>query len=169
MSFLDHYLFKCLVANPICVSFCLSLKPFLLEPVVAMAKLCRLSTVAPLFLRRRIGVLPKREYGSAAAAQVDYDYYDYDEEEEEEVEVYRKLARADSEGCVSGRGVHWVIIGEPGAKKHVYADRLSRLLQVPHISMGTLVRQELSPLSSLYKQVIFTHFLSLFSFLGVGL
>ena len=57
--------------------------------------------MAPLFLRRRIGVLPKREYGSAAAAQVDYDYYDY--EEEEEVEVYRKLARADSEGCVSGR------------------------------------------------------------------
>lgn len=107
--------------------------------------------MAPLFLRRRIGVLPKREYGSAAAAQVDYDYYDY--EEEEEVEVYRKLARADSEGCVSGRGVHWVIIGEPGAKKHVYAERLSRLLQVPHISMGTLVRQELSPLSSLYKQI----------------
>ena len=127
-----------------------------------MAKLCRLSTVAPLLLRRCIGVLPKRGYGSAAAVQVDYDYYDFDEEDEGD--VYRKLAMAEAvavaeaEGCVSGRGVHWVVIGEPGAKKHVYAERLSEVLQVPHISMGTLVRQELSPHSYLYKQVIFSLF-----------
>ena len=59
----------------------------------------------------------------------------------------------DSEGCVTGRGVQWVILGDPMAKRHVYADRLSKLLDVPHISMGTLVRQELSPHSFLYKQV----------------
>lgn len=136
--------------------FSISLKPFLPD-LAAMAKFSRLSTVAPLLLRRRFGVLPKRDYGSAALAQVDYDYYDYEEEEEE---VYWRSARPKSEECVSGRGVHWVIIGEPGAKKHVYAERLSNLLQVPHISMGTLVRQELSPRSSLYKQVpLFSSFL----------
>lgn len=58
-----------------------------------------------------------------------------------------------TEGCISGRGVQWVILGDPMAKKHVYADRLSKLLQVPHISMGTLVRQELHPQSFLYKQI----------------
>ncbi|KAA8530117.1 hypothetical protein F0562_004826 [Nyssa sinensis] len=44
-------------------------------------------------------------------------------------------------------------MGDPFAKKHLYAERLSKLLQVPHISMGTLVRQELHPYSSLYKQI----------------
>ncbi|KAK9271749.1 hypothetical protein L1049_002112 [Liquidambar formosana] len=62
-------------------------------------------------------------------------------------------AAADSVGSESGRGVQWVIMGEPGAKKHLYAERLSKLLEVPHISMGSLVRQELNPLSSLYKQI----------------
>ncbi|XP_044466541.1 probable adenylate kinase 7, mitochondrial [Mangifera indica] len=51
------------------------------------------------------------------------------------------------------RGVHWVLIGDPGLKKHVYAERLSKLLEVPHISMGSLVRQEPEPRSSLYKRI----------------
>ena len=42
---------------------------------------------------------------------------------------------------------------EPGAQRHVFAERLSKLLQVPHMSMGNLVRQELSPHSSLYNQI----------------
>lgn len=148
----------------------LLLKPFVPESVGAMAKLCRLSSVAPILLRRCTGVLPKREYGSAAAVQLDYDYSDYEEEDEYEVEVYRKLAKTESEGCVSGRGVHWVIIGEPGAKKHVYAEKLSKLLHVPHISIGTLVRQELSPNCSVYKLVIsptFVPFLYLFGICGL--
>uniref|UniRef100_A0A2N9HXS7 adenylate kinase n=1 Tax=Fagus sylvatica TaxID=28930 RepID=A0A2N9HXS7_FAGSY len=41
----------------------------------------------------------------------------------------------------------------PSAKKHVFAERLSKLLEVPHISIATLVRQDLSPRSSLYKQI----------------
>ncbi|KAF2305963.1 hypothetical protein GH714_009172 [Hevea brasiliensis] len=52
-----------------------------------------------------------------------------------------------------GRGVQWVLIGDSGAQKHVYAEKLSKLLQVPHISMGALLRQELNPSSSLYKQI----------------
>ncbi|TQD78126.1 hypothetical protein C1H46_036313 [Malus baccata] len=37
--------------------------------------------------------------------------------------------------------------------KHLYAERLSKLLEVLHISMGSLVHQELNPHSSLYKQM----------------
>ncbi|XP_008231147.1 PREDICTED: probable adenylate kinase 7, mitochondrial [Prunus mume] len=59
----------------------------------------------------------------------------------------------DSDGWVPGRGIQWVLIGDRGAKKHLYTERLSKLLDVPHISMGTLVRQELNPRSSLYKQI----------------
>lgn len=88
---------------------------------------------------------PRRGYGSAAVA---YDLDDYDEYEEQS----RPMEAA--EGCFSGRGVQWVILGDPMAKRHVYAERLSKLLQVPHISMGTLVRQELHPNSFLYKQVL---------------
>ncbi|KAL1819451.1 hypothetical protein ACET3Z_014320 [Daucus carota] len=88
--------------------------------------------------------LRRRPFGSAAALA-----YDYDEWEHED--GYTTME--DSEGCVTGRGVQWVILGDPMAKRHVYADRLSKLLDVPHISMGTLVRQELSPHSFLYKQI----------------
>ncbi|XP_028771410.1 probable adenylate kinase 7, mitochondrial [Neltuma alba] len=60
---------------------------------------------------------------------------------------------ADTEGSASERGVQWVMIGEPGSKRHVFAERLSKLLEVPHISMATLLSQELSPRSSLYQQI----------------
>jgi len=94
-----------------------------------------------------------KAYGSSAAAQVQYDYDD--EEEEYESEIWRNRNRTidETEGSETGRGVQWVIMGDPLAKKHVYAERLSKLLHVPHISMGSLVRQELHPLSSLYKQI----------------
>lgn len=119
-----------------------------------MAGLSRLRTVASSLTRRFIGLNASRGYGCAAQLQ-----YDYEEEEEEENELYhhgrRRLSNrmADMEGSFSGRGVQWVVIGEPGAKKHVYAERLSKLLEIPHISMGTLVRQELNPRSALYKQI----------------
>jgi hypothetical protein len=56
-----------------------------------------------------------------------------------------------TEGWVPGRGVQWVMIGNRGLQRRVYAKWLSKLLEVPHISMGSLVRQELHPHSSLYK------------------
>ncbi|KAL6994460.1 adenylate kinase [Sarracenia purpurea var. burkii] len=98
---------------------------------------------------RRLGVISGRSYGSAAAAHLQYDYEEY---ESQTLPSSRK-AMEDSEGSTPGRGVQWVIMGDPIAMKHVYADRLSKLLVVPHISMGTLVRQELHPHSSLYKQI----------------
>jgi hypothetical protein len=52
-----------------------------------------------------------------------------------------------------GRGVQWVFLGCPGVGKGTYASRLAKLLQVPHIAMGDLVRQELSQTSSMAKQV----------------
>ncbi|KAJ3681147.1 hypothetical protein LUZ60_015636 [Juncus effusus] len=51
------------------------------------------------------------------------------------------------------RGVQWVFMGSPGAQKHVYAARMAQLLDVPYISMGTLVRQELNPRSSIYIKI----------------
>lgn len=50
-----------------------------------------------------------------------------------------------------GRNVQWVFLGCPGVGKGTYAARLSKLLSVPHIATGDLVRQQLSshgPLAS---------------------
>lgn len=103
-------------------------------------------------LTRRLGARLasplRRGYGSAAA-QLDYDYYySYDAEES------HRRGMEESDGCETpGRGVQWVIMGDPLVRRHFYAHRLSKLLDVPHISMGSLVRQELHPNSPLYKQV----------------
>ncbi|KAJ9135466.1 hypothetical protein P3X46_032647 [Hevea brasiliensis] len=126
-----------------------------------MAGLSRLGLATASPALHRLGMLAStRAYGSAAAVQYDYDY-DFDDDHSVEVGS-RKLNR---DSCVPeprldsaassdwGRGVQWVLIGDPGAQKHVYAEKLSKLLQVPHISMGTLLRQELNPSSSLYKQI----------------
>lgn len=113
-----------------------------------MAGLSRLR-VAALQMRQ---VCRSRAYGSAAAAQLQYDD---DEEYDFNGEAGEPMLRLDSDGSPPIRGVQWVLIGDPGVKKHVYAEKLSKLLEVPHISMGSLVRQELSPRSALYKQVPF--------------
>ncbi|XP_043723627.1 probable adenylate kinase 7, mitochondrial [Telopea speciosissima] len=118
-----------------------------------MTGICRIGRAAT-HLAPRIGLSPNHRSFGAAAVQLqdDYDYYD-----EDHYELYRDwppLAPIeDSDGSIGDRGVQWVFMGNPGAKKHVYAEKLSKLLRVPHISMGTLVRQELSPRSSLYKQI----------------
>ncbi|OAY25562.1 probable adenylate kinase 7, mitochondrial [Manihot esculenta] len=126
-----------------------------------MAGLSQLGLATGSPALRRLGMLAStRAYGSAAAVQYDYDFY-YDDDHSE-AERSRKLnrdsrmpePRLDSAAASDwGRGVQWVLIGDPGAQKHVYAEKLSKLLQVPHISMGNLLRQELNPNSSLYKQI----------------
>lgn len=88
----------------------------------------------------------RRAYGSAAAAQLDYDYDDY---------CYDGGMEESDGWETPGRGVQWVIMGDPLARRHVYAHGLAKLLHVPHISMGSLVRQELNPNSPLYKKVPF--------------
>ncbi|KAL3526303.1 hypothetical protein ACH5RR_010959 [Cinchona calisaya] len=123
-----------------------TLKPFRGDAAATMAILSRLRVaVQPL----RGGI---RSYGSAAAVQLDYDYYDFYELEESHRKE-NQTETEESEGWESERGIHWVIMGDPMAKRHVYAERLSKLLDVPHISMGTLVRQELHPHSSIYKKI----------------
>ncbi|KAF7819446.1 putative adenylate kinase 7, mitochondrial [Senna tora] len=113
-----------------------------------MAGISLRRVVSPPLLRE-IGFLSNRAFGSAALA-VQYDYDDYDEDE---YELCGPRAMADSDGWAPERGVQWAMIGEPGAKRHVCAERLSKLLEVPHISMGSLVRQELTPRSALYQQI----------------
>ncbi|KAK9113480.1 hypothetical protein Syun_020277 [Stephania yunnanensis] len=113
-----------------------------------MAAVRRLTTATqPPPLLRRLGFLQSRSYG-AAALQVDY--------EEEEYEIAGNGPVTEMGASVPGRGVQWVFMGSPAAKKRVYAERLSKLLEVPYISMGSLVRQELDPRSSLYKQIVNT-------------
>lgn len=56
-----------------------------------------------------------------------------------------------------GRNVQWVFLGCPGVGKGTYAARLSKLLGVPHIATGDLVRQELSshgPLASQLADIV---------------
>ncbi|XP_073294103.1 probable adenylate kinase 7, mitochondrial [Primulina huaijiensis] len=110
-----------------------------------MSVFSRLRVAARLSARMR---LPNgRRYGSAAAVQLDYDYDDVEDQ------VQRKGMEDLEEWETVGRGVQWVIMGDPMVNRHVYAERLAKLLEVPHISMGSLVRQELNPNSPLYKQI----------------
>ena len=51
------------------------------------------------------------------------------------------------------RNVQWVFLGCPGVGKGTYASRLSRLLGVPHIATGDLVRDELASTGPLAAQV----------------
>ncbi|XVE54506.1 hypothetical protein DITRI_Ditri03aG0087300 [Diplodiscus trichospermus] len=111
------------------------------------------ATVAPP-LYRFLQLTFSRFHG-AAQPQLDPDYcYNcLSSEEPRRDHLVRSTPMADTEGSVPLRGVQWAFIGSPRAKKHVYAEMLSKLLEVPHISMASLVRQELSPHSNLYKQI----------------
>jgi adenylate kinase len=42
-----------------------------------------------------------------------------------------------------GKRVNWVFLGAPGVGKGTYATRISKLMQIPHISAGDLVRDEI--------------------------
>ncbi|XP_062030179.1 probable adenylate kinase 7, mitochondrial [Rosa rugosa] len=107
-------------------------------------------TAGPPLLRLLRLTLSRLSSSSAAAAQpiLDYDYYQFDHAPPRD-----QAPLADAAGSVPVRGVQWAFIGSPIAKRHFYAERISKLLQVPHISMATLVRQDLHPHSSLYNQI----------------
>ncbi|KAB1223927.1 Adenylate kinase 1, mitochondrial [Morella rubra] len=64
-----------------------------------------------------------------------------------------KLIRKDPED----RNVQWVFLGCPGVGKGTYASRLCKLLGVPHIATGDLVREELAssgPLSQQLSEIV---------------
>ncbi|XP_065873406.1 probable adenylate kinase 7, mitochondrial isoform X2 [Euphorbia lathyris] len=107
------------------------------------------TTVAPPLQRLVFG----RFYISAGAAQplLDVDYYGYNNSNH--CESFPTVLMADTDTSVPRTGVQWAFIGYPRIKKRVYADKLSKLLEVPYISMASLVRQELMPGTVLYKQI----------------
>uniref|UniRef100_A0ACD6AJ14 Uncharacterized protein n=1 Tax=Avena sativa TaxID=4498 RepID=A0ACD6AJ14_AVESA len=122
-----------------------------------MAGLLRLAGAARSLSRALAPAAPhhRRLAASAAALAEDDCWTEWEEEEEARRQRARASAPA-AESCPAGggpTGVQWVVMGRPGPQKHAHAARLAEVLAVPYISMGTLVRQELSPTSSLYKKI----------------
>ncbi|CAI7747871.1 unnamed protein product [Closterium sp. NIES-54] len=75
-----------------------------------------------------------------------------------EVAPARRLA-AEPQHALSGadRRIQWVFLGSPGAGKGTYASRLSKYLNIAHISTGDLVREELkngSPIAIKVQEVM---------------
>lgn len=112
-----------------------------LRSMALIGRLCRREMLNP-----GIAAAPLRRYG-AAAALVD------DDDEYWENDRPSSVMAAEADGHTIGRGVQWVFIGSPGVEKSAYASKVAKLLNVPHISMGNLVRAELRVESSLSKQL----------------
>ncbi|KAJ0973060.1 hypothetical protein J5N97_021019 [Dioscorea zingiberensis] len=91
-------------------------------------------------------VLPRRRYGTMTATW-GMSNPDYESEWEEEPQLM--MATLESE--TPGLGL--VFIGSPATEKHVYATRLAKILDVPCISMASLLRMELNPSSRIYKKI----------------
>ncbi|XP_050152799.1 probable adenylate kinase 7, mitochondrial [Malus sylvestris] len=115
-----------------------------------LASTASFTAAPPLY---RLLKLALSRFCTAAAAQPHFDHDYYYGHRDDRGRRLDQLPVAGTEGSVPVRGVQWAFIGSPIAKKHVYAERLSKLLEVPHISMAGLVRQDLNPRSSLYKQI----------------
>ena len=61
------------------------------------------------------------------------------------------LVKACESLVASGKRVNWVFLGAPGVGKGTYATRFAKMMQIPHISAGDLVRDEIqrgTPLGS---------------------
>ncbi|KAG6491639.1 hypothetical protein ZIOFF_046574 [Zingiber officinale] len=118
----------------------------------SMAGISRLGDAAGS-LARRIFPTPSHRRSFAAAALAEMDYWT---EWEEEEELGRHASMVAAETCRERRtrGLQWVFMGIPGVQRSGYATRVAKLLDVPYISMGSLVRQELHPNSSLYKMIV---------------
>ncbi|KAB2073068.1 hypothetical protein ES319_A07G059200v1 [Gossypium barbadense] len=120
---------------------------------VTTATTAAVTAAPPLY---RLLKLTDSLFHGAAQPQPDTDYWYYyppSQQESRRDELVCSTPVADTDGSVPLRGVQWAFIGSPRAKKRVYAVMLSKLLEVPHITMASLVRQELSPNSNLYKQI----------------
>jgi hypothetical protein len=53
----------------------------------------------------------------------------------------------------AGKRINWVFLGAPGVGKGTYATRISKLMNIPHISAGDLVRDEIKRGTPLGAQV----------------
>jgi adenylate kinase len=54
-----------------------------------------------------------------------------------------ELVSACDELLAAGKRINWVFLGAPGVGKGTYASRISKLMKIPHISAGDLVRDEI--------------------------
>lgn len=112
------------------------------------------SAAAAAFLLRPQYYSVRRPRSYSAAALQEYYYHDSYSDFEDEAPGHDRGSPSSLAGSLmTEQGVQWVVMGDTGAKKGLYSQRLSKLLQVPYISTGSLIRQELEPRSSLYKQV----------------
>ncbi|KAI5067987.1 hypothetical protein GOP47_0016332 [Adiantum capillus-veneris] len=84
----------------------------------------------------------ERAYAAAAMAVQDFDYW----------ELPLPVLH-DTHAQRTGRGPQWIFLGSPGVGKATYASRLAKLLNVPHISMGSLLRKEASLPTSFAKEL----------------
>ena len=53
-----------------------------------------------------------------------------------------------------GERINWVFLGAPGVGKGTYSTRISKLMKIPHISAGDLVRDEIKSGSEKGKQMV---------------
>ncbi|CAN1129958.1 Probable adenylate kinase 7, mitochondrial [Linum perenne] len=113
-------------------------------------------TSAPPLLKLALS----RFYLTSGAAQPQFDpeYWGYSSNgygsySETHGDCVGSLPVADTDFSVTRGRVQWAFIGCPLAKKRVYAQTISRILQVPYISMAILVSQELNPRSAMYRQI----------------
>ncbi|XP_031121715.1 probable adenylate kinase 7, mitochondrial [Ipomoea triloba] len=132
------------------------------RPKPLAALLSHVATAAPPLLRL-LHTLHSRPYSTSSSAlpQLDPDYYyhhHYDDQDRYSPPSLHRdrppppaAVNPDTQEWVPLRGVQLVFIGFK--TKHLYAERLSKLLEVPHISISSILRQDLSPRSSLYKQI----------------
>nr|XP_009382919.1 PREDICTED: probable adenylate kinase 7, mitochondrial isoform X2 [Musa acuminata subsp. malaccensis] len=118
-----------------------------------MAGICRLGTAATRSLARRMIAAPPHRRSFSAVALADY-WTEWEDEEEDKERCRHAMTAAEACGEREPGGVQWVFMGSPAAQRHVYATRVAKLLDVPYISMGSLVRQELNPSSCLYNQIV---------------
>ncbi|KAF3952797.1 hypothetical protein CMV_021690 [Castanea mollissima] len=127
-------------------------------------KAAEITAAAAALLSRLTDFFVSRFYSNSATAaqpQPDDDSY-YSSSDSNYYYYYNhKLPRrygpipmsSESEAFVPTNPVQWSFIGNPSAKRHVFARRISKLLEVPHISISTLVRQDLNPRSSIANAV----------------
>jgi len=64
----------------------------------------------------------------------------------------QRLSEAVAALTAGAHRLNWVVLGAPGVGKGTYASRLAKLLGVPHVSAGDLVRDEIKAATPLAKQ-----------------
>ena len=98
--------------------------------------------------KRSIG----RNYSSAMAMSLSYME---DESDFKSWELPLPILQDMTSGQKTGRGPQWVFLGSPGVGKSTYATRLAKILNVPHISMGSLLHKEASKSTTFGMEVVY--------------